>query len=671
MQHNPVLAQQLTAIIDKIKVANHQQEIHSIIELFLMELTNSDKMTLLHFDKSTMKLYNNNGHQSQNICVVGSAGLLGVCLLEKKSAIYNHPASEKHYAPLIDNPNNMALKGQIIYPIMSEQGSVIAILRLSRSIRFHLNYTQHDLDLFNSLDEFFINVIEILQSKASKSVVKDQTKTGETIIKPIQEENDNATINKDMLFLSNTVHDIRTPANSLYGFLELMEGHTKDERFLEYISHAKESAKFINTLTDSILHKIKHEKESSESKPKVINSIQFFSSIANIFTANMFKKEINYLIYIDPSIPKEIEVEELKMKRILINLIGNAYKFTPSNRAIEFTVEYNRSEQLLQLAVNDTGIGIAQENKEKIFQSFAQAESDTALNFGGTGLGLAISAQYVKELGGKLQLQSKLDKGSSFYFTTPIKVVDERPSHSIPKDNSRDITLLTNHTNSMESKNIKRYLHSLSIAKENIKVSTKLEENSTHTICFEHLLTEEIITQCKKRAIELLVVEEKLFSISEDARYSDIKVIAQNSYYGESIYAMFTSKRKPKVLIADDNHINVVLLKTILEGEDCEIDTSLDGQEVLDKLIDGLEQKKPYDIIFTDNHMPILSGSEVIEKYRAIESRYNSPKPIIAISITGNPSMEEGEKKLYDTIVAKPFEKSTIEEAFYQAIKRA
>lgn len=662
MQRNPELTQQLTATIDKIKVANHQKEIHSIVELFLVELTKSDKMTLLHFDKSEMKLYNNNGHQSQNICVVGSAGLLGICLLEKKSAIYNHPASEKHYAPLIDNPYDMALKGQIIYPIMSEQGSVIAILRLSRSIQFHLNYTQYDLDLLNSLDEFFINVIEILQSK-----VREDDETTMTL----EQKPENPTINEDMLFLSNTVHDIRTPANSLYGFLELMEEHAKDERLLEYIGHAKESAKFINTLTDSILYRVKHDKESSESKPKVVNSIQFFSSIANVFTANMSKKEINYLIYIDPSIPKEIEVEELKMKRILINLIGNAYKFTPSNRVIEFTVAYDKSEQLLQLAVNDTGIGIAQENKEKIFQSFAQAESDTALNFGGTGLGLAISAQYVKELGGKLQLQSKLGKGSNFYFTTPIKVVDERPSHSIQKDNSRDITMLTNHTNSMESKNIKRYLHSLSIAEENIKVSTKLEENSTHTICFEHLLTEEIITQCKKRAIELLVIEEKLFSISEDARYSDIKVIAQNSYYGESIYAMFTSKRKPKVLIADDNHINVVLLKTILEGEDCEIDTSLDGQEVLDKLIDGLEQKKPYDIIFTDNHMPILSGSEVIEKYRAIESRYNSPKPIIAISITGNPSMEDEEKKLYDTIVAKPFEKSTIEEAFYQAIKRA
>jgi len=146
-------------------------------------------------------------------------------------------------------------------------------------------------------------------------------------------------------------------------------------------------------------------------------------------------------------------------------------------------------------------------------------------------------------------------------------------------------------------------------------------------------------------------------------------VIAQNSYYGESIYTMLTPKRKPKVLIADDNHINAILLKTILEDEDCKIETSLDGQEALDKLTDGLEQSKPYDLIFTDEHMPTLSGSEVIERYRATESRYDSHKSIVAISITGNPNMEDKEKKLYDMIVEKPFEKSTIQEAFYQAIR--
>jgi len=671
------LKNRLADVMDQITLANDHQEINGIVEKLLIELIDSDRATLMLFDRAHMELSNHTSEMSQKIYVVGSAGLLGLAILQKKSAIYSHLTSEKHYDPTIDNPYDMKLKGQIIYPLTAANDRVVGIVRLSRSIRFNLNYIKSDLEILKSLEEFLINVVEVLQKKAIKSTELDQGEVAEKITKLEQEhknvekqlKNDNDAINANMLFLSNTVHDIRTPANSLYGFLELMEGRVKDERLLEYISHAKESAQFINTLTDSILEQVKHEKESAESKPTTINSIKFFSGIANIFTANMLKKEIDYLIYIDPSIPKEIEIEELKLKRILINLIGNAYKFTPKDKAIKFAIEYDKLKKSLHFSVKDTGIGIAAENKESIFQSFQQAEDDTALHFGGTGLGLAISAKYVKELGGKLELDSELGVGSNFYFTIPSKVIDKTDSYLPLVDTAKYITILTDVPSSINAENIKKYLESLSIPPENIKISNQLEENTTHLFCFEHKLNEEIISICKEKRIMLIAVEKELFSISQNSQYEDISIISENSYYGDTIYSVLLSKRKPRVMIADDNKINVMLLKTILESEDCEIVYSLDGQEVFDKLVEGIETNNSYDVIFADKHMPTLSGSEVIEKYKAVESKYHSQKPIITISITGDPTLHDTESKLYDMIVSKPFDKTKIQKAFHKAIE--
>ncbi|MEA2029034.1 MAG: response regulator, partial [Campylobacterota bacterium] len=159
-----------------------------------------------------------------------------------------------------------------------------------------------------------------------------------------------------------------------------------------------------------------------------------------------------------------------------------------------------------------------------------------------------------------------------------------------------------------------------------------------------------------------------LFTLTKHPEYKDLKVISENTYYGDALYSMVSSKRKPRVLIADDNKINAMLIKTILESEYCEIVYTLDGQEALDRLIEGLKSNNPFSIIFADRHMPHLSGSEVIEQYKQLESKYHLPKPTVAVSITGDPSMPDKEKKLYDTIVSKPFNKVELREVFHQAV---
>lgn len=669
MEQTPKFINVLTEAMSKVSNAHDSDEINTIVEELLKDFTNSERATLLIFDKEKMTLFNNRKEYAQDFSVVGDAGLTGQSLQSKKSAIYNHVTSEKYYSPEIDNPNKMRIKGQVIVPLM-EEDSIYGVVRVSRSVMSNRNFTKNELDMVKSIDSFLIKIIKILQSGNLKEKIEVNKDEVEEKIAKVEKkrQNDNEEINSTMLFLSNTVHDIRTPANSLYGFLDLMEEQITDERLLEFIANAKESAKFINTLTDSILERVKYEKESSTSEPTTINTIKFFSNIANIFTANMFKKEIHYLIYIDPLIPKEIEIEELKIKRVLINLIGNAYKFTPKDKVIEFRIEYTASTQSLKFSIKDTGIGIAKENQEAIFQAFQQAEADTSIHFGGTGLGLAISAKYVKDLGGKLELKSEVDQGSDFYFTVPVKIVDETPAHLSFTDLSKHITILTDKPTCIDAHNVQKYLQDLAIPDENIKISDKIESNTTHLFCFEHKLSQEVVDGCKERGIKLIAIEEQLFSITKNKQYKDIKVISENAYYGDVLYSTVSSRRKPRVMIADDNKINVMLLKTILEGEFCEINYSLDGAEALDKLIEGLKTSNPYSIIFADKHMPNLSGVELIEQYKSFESKYKHIEPIKVISITGDPSISNEEKKLYDLIVTKPFNKTEIRDAFYKVV---
>jgi signal transduction histidine kinase len=305
----------------------------------------------------------------------------------------------------------------------------------------------------------------------------------------VQECYSNTKPPKEMLdYVSGIVHDIRTPANNLSGFLEILYEQIQDERLKEYIYNAQKSAELINDLTTSILDGVSTNREKECEEPTVIKTISYFKEIAEIFSANMYKKKINYNIFIDPLLPKEISLDSSKMKRVIMNLIGNAVKFTPENGSIEFSVRYKQNDKKLHIFVKDSGIGIAKENQEKIFEAFKQAEESTKDEFGGTGLGLSICASYVKEMGGKLLLESELNKGSTFYFDIPMDIKDYAKKFEPINDEEIFISILMDKKNSFVANHIARYLVKVGVNVDKISAINsldKLNENTTHLIVFE------------------------------------------------------------------------------------------------------------------------------------------------------------------------------------------
>lgn len=657
-----ILIQTLTESMDKVSHASNNLEINNIIEQLLINFTDSEFATLFLFNPKDRVLFTKRDDDVP-FSDIDTKSLLGEAFLTKSPAFYNHIFSEKNYLPAIDNPNNLKIKSQVIVPIVDvDNDNLLGIVRVSRSIRFSKVYSRHEVELLSSLSPFISKIINILLSKKTSEYTQqiDTAKINEQIRET--EQKSNIEIDSAMLFFANTVHDIRTPANSLYGFLELMEEYTQDKKMRVFIENAKESAKFINTLTDSILEQTKQAHEVQVSKPSSVNSINFFAKTANIFSANMSNKEISYLVHIDHSIPKEIMIDELKIKRIIINLIGNAYKFTPKGKIVDFGVRFDSQKKQIRISVSDQGIGIDESRQKDIFEAFKQAEDNTSEHFGGTGLGLSICAKYVSDLDGELKLESKIGEGSKFYFDIPINITNSEPTYTKIEDLDKKITILSDNKECIDANKIQEYIIELGMPSSNITITDSVDSDTTHLFCFQHKITQEILEIARKKSMVVVFIEENLFALTKDFANEDFTIISENTYYGDTIYDAIFSLKKKRIFIADDNKINIMLLQSMLETEHVDISYSLDGEETLNRLTEGYLNSNPFDIIFLDKHMPKMSGTDVIRKLREFEE-INSLKAIYAISITGDANITDEEKKLYNLFVNKPFNKLKVRES--------
>jgi signal transduction histidine kinase/ActR/RegA family two-component response regulator len=672
----------LTDATRKMKSADDNVAINTIVENLIVNAVDSEFASLWAFNESKALLLRERSEESvREISMLDQRGVLAKCFLTLSGGIYNYLASEKEYRPETDNPDEIRMKSKIIIPLIDDE-RLVGLVTAYASVQKIKNFDEDDMELLETMVPFLINVIyrmhpEMKEDNSQRVYIGERLlQESKTVVKKVEEieETKKTTETPDatLTFLSNTVHDIRTPANTLYGFLELLEDQVDNPRLLQYIHNAKESAQFINELTTSILDRVSSQRERSQAKPVQVSPTKFFADIAEIFSANMFNKKISFNIYIDPLLPKEIVVEETMLKRVIMNLISNAYKFTPSQKTIVFSVQYEASSERILISIKDTGIGIAKEKQNEIFKAFAQAEDDTGVNYGGTGLGLSISAQYVNDLGGELKLKSELDVGSTFYFNIPIKVTNKTETFKPVKGKKIYIGMLMDNNNVFSGKNLKQYLLSMGLDDENIspiKSISKAPKKMTHLICFQTQLNDDVITFTQEKNIELLVVEESFLSLIQDEDESNHTIISQYGYYANTLHTFISNKAQMKVLIVDDDRINIQLIRAMLEEEFCQIETAMDGEIALNMLKTSVKDEEPYSLVYLDKHMPKLSGTEVINEFRTFEKK-ESATPVFAVSISGDTVEEKQKNKHFNMYVGKPFNKKEIKETLKQATNK-
>ncbi len=243
-------------------------------------------------------------------------------------------------------------------------------------------------------------------------------------------------------FVANMSHEIRTPMNAILGMLHLLQTTPLSARQKDYAEKSESAAKSLLGILNDILDFSKVEAGKMELDPEPFSFDKLIRDLGVIYSSNAKAKQLELLFDIDSTIPKVLIGDALRLQQVLINLGGNAIKFTAQGEVLLRVLLESRREQEghesieLLFEVHDSGIGIAPEAQAKIFSGFTQAESSTSRKYGGTGLGLAISQRLVRLMGGELQLSSVVGEGSTFYFRIPMRVPADVPADFAPKDRS-------------------------------------------------------------------------------------------------------------------------------------------------------------------------------------------------------------------------------------------
>ncbi len=479
------------------------------------------------------------------------------------------------------------------------------------------------------------------------------------------------------LFLANMSHEIRTPLNGILGFLELLKTTETNPEQQEYISTIEQSAKNLLQIVNNVLDVSKIESNKISLELIDFKALDEFENTIEIFSTPAAQKEIEYVTYISPNIPSVLKGDILKIKEILTNLINNAIKFTNKNGTISVKIQYNGikdNKANLYFEIKDTGIGMSEEQKNKIFEAFSQADESITRKYGGTGLGLTIVKNYIEMMGGEIKVESEINKGSKFYFTLDFDVVDKVPRYLPESLKNETFAIMHTNTSSLRKDVSIEYLNYFGINKigfndiEEIKHLIQTENINAIVIFYQETDKNKIKTvmesKCKipvicvssyknKEEIDRLKPEFNIYDPNTPSKTYNTAQSLKETTVRKKFEVEETPIYQLKALIAEDNPINMQLLTTTLKNMGMEVDTAQNGLEAFNKYSMNPEK---YDVIFMDAQMPVMDGIEATQEIIEFEEEEELPHtPIVAV--TANVLKGDRERFLgagMDDYISKP-----------------
>lgn len=482
-------------------------------------------------------------------------------------------------------------------------------------------------------------------------------------------------------FLANMSHEIRTPMNAIVGMCELILRENDISNIVrERCVNIQNSGKSLLSIINNILDFSKIESGNMELIEDKFNISSVLEEVINMTVTRKGCKKIEIIVLADPNIPCGLIGDEVCIKQIIINLMTNAVKFTHSG-AVTLSVSHIVQEDsiILKISVEDTGIGITEENLNRLFTSFQQLDTRKNRSIEGTGLGLAISKRLLTQMGGTINVSSVYGQGSVFSFEIPLKISDARPFISVNEPEKLYAAVFIDFEKIENSVVKKQYTTLMN------EISSLLGVKMVHTVSLSELKT--TISECKithcfigkeeyienkdyfdKTSLELNVslIQDITDSIQLPA---SIKCIYKPFYVMSVALALnneadnynkierlsssvsFTAP-KARVLIVDDAEINLKVASGLMQPYNMELITADSGPSAINKI-----RFQNIDLVFMDHMMPEMDGVEATRIIRSMNGEYYKKLPIIALTANAvNGAREMFKESDFNDFIAKPIE---------------